>query len=97
MKSLYFDDSLYVNKTHYTLAQLMEEMDTLDPDCEEVRIKCDNDEQYNAVLDSLYRYGSDKITMYGVTNMPFEIIVEKDIRDKYRKFDESNLADSPTT
>lgn len=96
MHSLYFDDSLYDNHLHYDISKLLEEMNDLDDDSEELCIKCDNEEQYNAVLDALYTAGSDKITMYGVTNMPFEIIVEKDIREKYRKFDESNLADAPT-
>ena len=96
MKSMYFDDSLYDNHLHYNISKLLEEMNDLDDDSEELCIKCDNEEQYNAVLDALYTAGSDKITMYGVTNMPFEIIVEKDIREKYRKFDESNLADAPT-
>ena len=80
---------------HYKIAKFLES-DELDNDCEELCIKCDNEEQYNAVLDALYNIGSGKIKMYGVTNMPFEIIVEKDVRDKYRKFDESNLATDPS-
>ena len=81
---------------HYEIAKMLED-ETLGDDCEEIVIQCDNEEQYNAMLDALYHAGDGKIQMYGVTNMPFEIIVEKDPRDKYRNFDESNLADSPTS
>ena len=33
----------------------------------------------------------NKLKMYGVSNNPMEIIVEKDPRENYRKFDEGLL------
>lgn len=87
MKSMYFDDSLYENEMHYKIAKYLDEQ-PLEDDEEEIRIKCDNAEQYNSVLDSLFKAADGKIKIYGVSNNPMEIIVEKDPRDNYRKFDE---------
>ena len=91
MKSLYFDDSLYENEMHFKISKLLEEC-PLDDDYEEIRIACDNDKEYNEVLDALFKAGDGKFKFYGVSNNPMEIIVEKDPRDNYRKFDESNLS-----
>ena len=90
MKSMYFDDSLYESELHYKIAKILDSFE-LDDEYEELRIQCDDQEQYNSVLDALYQAGDGKFKMYGVTNMPFDIIVEKDIREGYRQFDESNL------
>ena len=90
MKSMYFDDSLYENEMHYKIAKLLDEF-PLDDESEELRIVCDSTEEYNSVLDALFHAGEGKFKMYGVTNKPFEIIVEADPTLKYRKFDESNL------
>lgn len=87
MTSMYFDDSLYENEMHYKIAKYLDEY-PLEDDEEEIRIKCDNEDQYNAVLDALCKASEGKITIYGVSNNPMEIIVEKDPRDSYRKFDE---------
>jgi len=78
---------------HYVIAKMLES-EELDDDCEEIRIHCDSEEEYNKTLDLLYHAGEGKIKMFGVTNMPFDIIIEKDPRVKYRKFDESNLLNS---
>lgn len=94
MKSMYFDDSLYENEGHFHISQILDKMsDKLDPDYEEIRISCDNEEDYNKTLDELFKYGDDKFKMYGVSNNPMEIIVEKDPTENYRKFDESLLVD----
>jgi len=90
LKSMYFDDSLYENKKHYELAKLLDEF-PYEWDGEEFHIQCENDIQYNEVLDKLFEYGKDKIKMYGVSSNPFEIIVDEDPRDKYRKFDEEKF------
>lgn len=89
MKSMYFDESLYENKMHYKIAKYLEENPIGDD--EEICIKCDNNEQYNSVLDALFKYGEGKLKMSGVSNNPMEIIVEKDPRDNYRKFDEESF------
>ena len=91
MKSLYFDDSLYENEMHFKMAKLLDKYCEDDEDQEEIRIDCDNEEQYNAVLDSLYHAARDKINVYGVTNNPMEIIIEKDPREGYRKFNEEQF------
>ena len=93
MKSLYFDDSLYENEMHYKISQYLDEC-PLDDDEEEIIIKCDNEEQYNATLDALFKASEGKLKMYGVSNNPMEIVVEKDPRDNYRKFDENFLMDN---
>lgn len=90
MKSMYFDDSLYENEMHYKISQYLDQY-PVDEDDEELRIVCDNEEDFNKTLDALFRYGEGKLKMYGVSNNPMEIIVEKDPRDSYRKFDESML------
>ena len=84
---MYFDDSLYENKGHYRIAQLLDET-PLDEDCEEIRIVCDTEEEYNNVLNDLYHKADESIRIFGVSNNPMEIIIEKDPRLKYRKFDE---------
>ena len=90
MKSLYFDDSLYENAMHYKINQYLEE-NPLDKDYEELVIKCDSEEQYNSILDALFKAGDGKFKVFGVSNNPMEIVVEPDPRDKYRKFNEENL------
>lgn len=90
MKSLYFDDSLYENEMHFKIAKYLDE-NPLDDDYEELVIKCDNEEQYNATLDALFKAGEGKFKMYGTSNNPMEIIIEKDPREGYRKFDENFL------
>lgn len=90
MQSLYFDDSLYENEMHYHIAQILDQLED-DPDAEELRIVCDSAEEYNKVLDALYRAGKDKFKFYGVSSAPMDIIVEEDPRTKYRQFDEENL------
>ena len=87
MKSMYFDDSLYENEMHYKIAKYLDEQ-PLEDDEEEIRIVCDNEEEYNKVLDALFKEAEGKIKIYGTSNNPMEIVVEKDPRDSYRKFDE---------
>lgn len=90
MKSLYFDDSLYPSKIHYRISKILDEWEN-DSDVEELVITCDNEEDYNKTLDDLFNYGKDKLNIYGVTNNPNELIIEKDPRDSYRKFDEDKF------
>lgn len=90
MNSLYFDDSLYENEMHYKISKYLDE-NPLDDDYEELRIICDNEKEYNDTLDALFKAGENKLKMYGVSNNPMEIIVEKDPRENYRKFDEGLL------
>ena len=52
MDSLYFDNSLYENQLHYRLAKYLEQY-PLDPEGEQLLIKCDNEEQYNQILDAI--------------------------------------------
>jgi len=58
---------------------------------EEFHIRCRNEIEYNNVLDKLFHYGEDKIRMYGVSNNPFEIIIDDDPRKNYRQFDEEKF------
>ncbi len=88
MTSMYFDDSLYENEMHYKISKYLDEY-PLNNDEEELRIVCDNEDQYNLTLDALFKAGEGKIIMFGTSNNPMEIIVEKDPRTDYRKFDES--------
>ena len=92
MKSLYFDNSLYENEMHYKLSKYLDKY-PLDDEEEEIIITCDNEKDFNETLDALFRYGDGKLKMYGVSNNPMEIIVEKDPRDSYRKFDEDMLVE----
>lgn len=89
--SMYFDDSLYENAMHFKIAQYLEEC-PLNSEYEELRILCDTEAEYNAVLDSLFRAGEGKLRIYGTSNNPMEIVVEKDPREGYRKFDENFLS-----
>jgi len=97
MDSLYFDDSLYENKMHFKINEYLDEVplnqleEYDDPDREELRIGCDNNDDYNSMLDKLYHYKDNSISMYGEMNNPMEIIIEEDPRLKYRQFDESLL------
>jgi hypothetical protein len=90
MDSLYFDNSLYENQMHYKISKYLDEY-PLNDEYEELSIKCDNEEQYNSILDALFRESRDKLKISGTTNNPLEIIVQEDPRNNYRKFDESNL------
>ena len=92
MKSLYFDDSLYENEMHYKIAKYLDEM-PLGDDAEEIVIKCDNEQEYNSVLDALFRAAEHKLKISGVSNNPLEIIVEKDPHDSYRQFNEQHVLD----
>ena len=92
MNSLYFDDSLYENQLHYKLAKYLEKY-PIKEDEEELVIKCDNEEQYNQVLDALYKAKAGTFKAFGTSKNPFEIIVEEDPRSKYRSFDESCILD----
>lgn len=92
MKSLYFDDSLYENEMHYKISKYLDEY-PLDDDHEELVIKCDNEVEYNSVLDALCKASEDKFIISGVSNNPMEIIVERDVRDGYRQFDEKFLVE----
>jgi len=91
MDSMYFDDSLYENKMHFHISQILDSLNDLTDDQEEVVINCDNEEQYNKVLDSLYHYAKDKFKFFGVSSDPMKIIVEKDAREKYRVFNEDTF------
>lgn len=90
MKSMYFDDSLYENEMHFKIAKYLQEC-PLDDESEELCIMCDNEKEYNEVLDALYKAGEGKLKIYGTSNNPMEIIVAEDPRDKYRQFDEENF------
>lgn len=90
MTSLYFDDSLYENKMHYQISQYLDE-DLVDDEEEVMKIDVGSCEEYNAVLDLLYHDKINKLNMSGVTNNPIEIIVEKDPREGYRKFNEDDF------
>ena len=93
---MYCDDSLYENEMHYKLDKLKDEF-PLDDDWSEVRIEAANETEYNEILDKLYHYTKDRIRIFGVSNNPMEIIVEKDPRENYRQFDEEKyLVDEKT-
>ena len=96
MTSMYFDDSLYENKMHYKIAKLLDE-NPLGDDWEELRIVRDNEREYNDTLNALYHAAEGKFKMSGVSYNPMEIVVEKDPRLNYRKFDESSLEGGETT
>lgn len=93
MKSLYFDDSLYENEMHYKIHKYLEEH-PLGEEYDELIIDCDNEEEYNATLDALFKEAEGKFKIFGVSNEPHELIIAEDPRDKYRKFDEKHLSNS---
>lgn len=93
MKSMYFDESLYENEMHYKIAKYLDEY-PLDDDHEELRIVCDNESEYNNILNALFKAGENKIKIFGTSNNPMEIVVEKDPREGYRVFDETMLMDN---
>lgn len=86
MDSLFFDDSLYENALHYRLSKLIDEVDG--DEYESIEFDCNTEDEYNAALDALFRLGEGKVRMFGVTNHQYKIIVEKDPREGYRKFNE---------
>lgn len=89
MDSMMFDNSLYENEKHYTLAQMARNLDTwFDGEIDELIIDCDDEELYNNSLDILFHMNENKVSMWGVTGDPLQIIVEKDPRENHRKFDE---------
>ena len=90
MKSFYFDDSLTENELHFKLNQFYDKH-PLDDDWCEVRIKCKDEDSFNKNLDKLVNYTAKQIRIMGTSIDPTEIIVEKDPREGYRKFDESHL------
>lgn len=100
MKSMYFDDSLYENKMHFKISQYLDEypLNTLpfedEGEWEDIRIVAKDEIEYNEILDKLYHYGDGKLRMFGTSRNPMEIIIEKDPRENYRKFDESLLMGS---
>lgn len=91
MNSMYFDNSLYENEMHYRINKILDEMPDDDPEMQEIEIKCDNEEEFNAILDKLYNIKKDSIKFYGASNDPYTIIVDKDPREKYRTFDEDKF------
>lgn len=92
MKSLYFDETLAENEMHFRIKEYLD-ANPLEGEWEELVIKCDNTEQYNSILDSLYHYGDGKIKIYGTSAEDTEIIVMDDPRLKYRKFNEEFITD----
>jgi len=90
LNSMYFDNSLYENEMHFKIHQLLDKF-PLDDDYEEISFRCKDEDEYNTVLDALFKEGENKFKISGVSNNPMEIIVEKDPRDSYRTFDESML------
>lgn len=90
MDSMYFDNSNYENEMHFKISQYLDQY-PLEDDEEELKIQCDTEDQYNATLDALFHYTDGKIRIFGVSSNPMEIIVEKDPRESYRKFDEADL------
>lgn len=90
LKSFYFDESLAENEIHFKIKQYLDNHPLADT-YEEFIIKCDTEEEYNAMLDKLAHYANDKIKMSAVITDKTEIIIEKDPAEGYRKFDESNL------
>ena len=90
MKSLYIDPSLYENHGHYEIAKMLEDY-PLDETADELYIKCNSEEEYNAILNKLHHMMDDIFKMYGTTRDPLELVIQEDPRDKYRKFDEKFL------
>lgn len=93
MKSMYFDESLYENEMHYKISKYLDEY-PLDDDYEEIHIVCDNEREYNETLNALFKASTGKFKIFGTSNNPMEIVVEKDPREGYRKFDENFLMKS---
>lgn len=90
LHSMYFDDSKYENEMHFKINQYRDEC-PLDDESEEAKFHCDNEADYNEILNKLYKAAENKFQMSGTPNNPMEIVIEKDPRDNYRVFDESNL------
>lgn len=92
MTSMYFDDSLTENKLHYSIKEYLDEH-PLEDDWEEIVIKCKDEEEYNNILDDLFRYNDGKINIYSNSSDDTEIIIALDPRLNYRQFDEKHLID----
>ena len=90
---MYFDDSLYENRLHFKLDQYLKDY-PMDDDNEEIIIKANNEEEYNAVLDALCNDAENNFQIFGVSKDPMELIVMKDPREGYRKFNEKYLSDN---
>ena len=78
---------------HYRLAKYLEKH-PLDGENEELLIKCDNEKEFNNILDSITHFKDGKMIAFGTSRNPMEIIIEEDPRVKHRHFDESLLLDS---
>lgn len=91
LTSMYFDDSLADNHGHYDIKKYLDEHPLSEDDAEELVIQCDNEKQYNEVLNSLFQYTDQKLIVSGVSTNDNEIIIEPDPQDTYRKVDEDML------
>ena len=93
MKSMYFDESLYENKMHYHINNLLNELNEMeeDPDREVLYIDAPDEETYNKMLDKLYLYSDGKMQFSGETGDDVDVVVEKDVRENYRQFNEDNF------
>lgn len=85
---MYFDSSLYENKMHYKISQYLDEIGLPDEEWSELTINADTEEGYNDALDKMYHYMDGKIRMFGEPKDPMEVVIERDPRLNYRKFDE---------
>jgi hypothetical protein len=62
-----------------------------DPDREVLYIDAPDEETYNKMLDKLYLYSDGKMQFSGETGDNVDVVVEKDVRENYRQFNEDNF------
>ena len=77
---------------HYHINEILNELDAEEPtdrDC--IYIDAKDEEEFNNALNKMYNFSTGKLQFTGVMDTPTEIVVEKDVREKYRKFNEDQF------
>lgn len=88
IEGLYFNDSDEPNDYEYDFKQDLEKLLSSDG-VEYIKIKADNKEDYYKILDSLYEFNENCITVSGVSNEERTVIIEES-----KDLDDPNTTDS---
>lgn len=88
IEGLYFNDSDEPNDYEYDFKQDLEKLLSKDG-VEYIKIKADNKDDYYKILDSLYEFNKNCITVSGVSNEEGTVIIEES-----KDLDDPNTTDS---